>query len=60
MLGRKVGLLAQLRLPLEISSKRFTAYKRILFFAPHSLPCSSVRGTDVPRSQYRYRLKESL
>jgi hypothetical protein len=29
------------------------AYKSILFPAPHSLPFSSVRGTDVPRSQYR-------
>jgi hypothetical protein len=45
--GEEDALLAQLRLPLETSSKRFAAYKRILFSAPHSLPCSSVRGTDV-------------
>ena len=33
--------------------EKHPTYKRILFSAPHSLPFSSVRGTDVPSSQYR-------
>jgi hypothetical protein len=51
--GYVVALLAQLRLPLETSSKSIPPYKRILFPAPHSLPFSPVGGMDVPSSQYR-------
>ena len=53
MLGRKIALLAQLRLPMGTSSKSILVYMRILFSAPHSLPFSSARGTDVSGSQYK-------
>jgi hypothetical protein len=52
--GYEVALLAQLRLPpLETSSKSILPFKRILFPAPHSVPCSPFARTDVPSSQYR-------
>ena len=49
--GYEVALLAQLgchwkQAPLASYLKRF------LFPAPHSLPFSSVRGTDIPSNQY--------
>jgi hypothetical protein len=36
--------------------EKHPAYKGILICAPHSLPFSSVRGTDVPSSYYKYIL----
>ena len=34
--------------------EKHPTYKSNLFPAPHSLPFSSVRGTDIPNSQYKY------
>jgi len=52
--GEKVELLAQLRLPLARSSKYIPPNKRILFPAPHSLPCAPSGGTGVPCCQYTF------
>jgi hypothetical protein len=51
---------AQLRLPLETSSKSIAPDKRILYPAPHSLSYAPGRGTDVPSSQYRCLFGEKL
>jgi hypothetical protein len=37
--------------------EKHPTYKSNLFPAPHSLPFSSVRGTDIPNSQYKYILR---
>jgi hypothetical protein len=50
--GEEVALHAQLRLPLATHSKRIPCSKSILCLTAHSLPFSSVQGTEVPRSQY--------
>src|SRR5439155_19061022 len=54
--GEKVALLAQLRLPLETSSISIQP-KEISLPCSSSLPLSSVRGTDIPSSQYKYILR---
>src|SRR5437879_8729114 len=46
--GEEVALLAQLRPPLETSSKRIPPDKSSLFPAPQSLPYAPVEGMDVP------------
>jgi hypothetical protein len=51
--GEEVAPFAQLRLPLETSSKRIPPDKRILLPAPQSLPSAPGERTDVPTSQYR-------
>jgi hypothetical protein len=46
--GEEVAPFAQLRLPLETSSKRIPPDKSILLPAPQSLPSAPGEKTDVP------------
>ena len=56
MMGRKSRFL--LSRGCHWKQDRLASYlQEISLLAPHSLPFSSIRGTDVPGSQYKYILR---